>query len=114
MGTAYYAELMLGDIGRLPPSAHRLASANPNIVGNEMLQHARMLFDNGELAGARALIEVVVEYQPALPEAQLQLGMICNSLGDAVCAKAALTRFLELAPGHPDAELARSLLTFLE
>ena len=37
MGTAYFAELMIGDIDRLIPSARRLADVSPEMVSNEML-----------------------------------------------------------------------------
>jgi hypothetical protein len=112
IGTAYFSELMLGDLGRLIPSARRLAEANPGIVADEMLQHAGVLFDNGNPAGAKALLEVILEHRPDLPEAHLELGLACNALGDSGCAETALSQFLELAPDHPDADMARSLLQF--
>jgi tetratricopeptide (TPR) repeat protein len=113
MGTAYFAELMVGDIERLIPSARRLADANPELVSNEMLQHAQVLFDDNELAGSKALLEVIVERQPELAPAYFQLGLTCNMLGDVECAKQALAKFLELAPDHPDAATAQSLLDYL-
>jgi tetratricopeptide (TPR) repeat protein len=114
MGTAYFAELMVGDIERLIPSARRLADANPELVSNEMLQHAQVLFDDNELAGSKALLEVIVERQPELAPAYFQLGLTCNMLGDVECAKQALAKFLELAPDHPDAATAQSLLDYQE
>lgn len=113
MGTAYFAELMIGDIDRLIPSAKRLAEANPEIVSNEMLQHAQVLFDDNRLAGSRLLLEVILERKPEFAPAYFQLGLTCNMQGDAGCAKQALARFLELAPDHPDAATARSLLDYL-
>ena len=114
ISTAYYAELMLLDMERFIPSARRLADASPEVVSNEMVQHARVLFDNEELAGSRTLLEIIVEREPEVAEAHLQLGLTCNMLGDTECAKAALARYLELAPDGPDAATAQSLLDYLQ
>ena len=113
VGTAYFAELMIGDIDRLIPSARRLADANPELVSNQMLQHAQVLFDDNELAGSKALLEVILEREPELAPAYFQLGLTCNMLGDVECAKRALARFLEVAPDDPDAATAQSLLDYL-
>ncbi len=114
ISTAYFSELMIGDMDRLIPSARRLADANPEVVSSEMVQHARVLFDRDELAGSRSLLELVVEKQPATADAYLQLGLTCNMIGDTACAKDALERYLELAPDGPDAATAQSLLDYLK
>jgi len=114
ISTAYFAELMLVDMERFIPSARRLADASPEVVSNEMVQHARVLFDNEELAGSRTLLELIIEKEPETIDAYLQLGLVCNMLSDAACAKNALNRYLELAPDGPDATTARSLLDYLE
>ena len=113
VGTAYFAELMIGDIDRLIPSARRLAEANPELVSNQMLQHAQVLFDDNELVGSKALLEVILEREPELAPAYFQLGLTCNMLGDVECAKRALAKFLEVAPDDPDAATAQSLLDYL-
>jgi Tfp pilus assembly protein PilF len=114
IGTAYFAELMLGDMERLIPSARRLAVANPEVVSSEMVQHARVLFDNNELAGSRSLLELIIEKEPDVAAAHLQLGLTCNMLGDSACAQDALEHYLELAPDGPDAATARSLLDYIQ
>jgi tetratricopeptide (TPR) repeat protein len=113
MGTAYFAELMIGDFNRLIPSARRLADASPELVSNEMLQHAQVLFDDNEPAGSRALLEVILEREPGLAPAYFQLGLTCNMQGDVECAKTALRKFLEIAPDDPDAATAQSLIDYL-
>jgi tetratricopeptide (TPR) repeat protein len=112
--TAYFAELMLGDIERLIPSARRLADANPEVVSNEMVQHATVLFDNNEFAGSRSMLEIVIEKAPETAAAYLQLGLVCNMAGDPACAKDALKSYLELAPDGPDSATAQSLLDYLQ
>lgn len=114
MATAYFAELMLIDVERLIPSARRLADADPEVVSNQMVQHATVLFDNNEFAGSRSLLEIVIEKMPENTAAYLQLGLVCNTAGDPVCAKEALKRYLELAPDGPDAATAQSLLDYLQ
>jgi tetratricopeptide (TPR) repeat protein len=114
ISTAYFAELMLGDVERLIPAARRLADANPEVVSNEMVQHATVLFDNNEFAGSRSMLEIVIEKAPETAAAYLQLGLVCNMAGDPVCAKDALKSYLELAPDGPDAATARSLLEYLK
>ncbi len=114
ISTAYFAELMLLDMERFLPSARRLADADPGAVSSVMVQHATVLFDNNELAGSRALLELVIEKEPELAAAYLQLGLVCNMAGDAACAKTALGRYLELAPDGPDAATAQSLLDYLQ
>jgi tetratricopeptide (TPR) repeat protein len=114
ISTAYFAELMLVDMDRFIPSAKRLADVSPEVVANEMVQHARVLFDNNELAGSRTLLELIIEREPEAAEAHLQLGLTCNMLGDSECARGALERYLELAPDGPDAATARSLIEYLQ
>jgi len=113
VGTAYFAELMIGDIDRLIPSARRLADISPELVSNQMLQHAQVLFDDNELVGSRALLEVILEREPEPAPAYFQLGLTCNMLGDVECAKKALREFLEIAPDDPDAATVQSLLDYL-
>ena len=114
IGTAYFAELMLGDMERLIPSARRLADANPEVVSSEMVQHAQVLFDNNELSGSRSLLELIIEKEPDAAAAYVQLGLTCNMLGDSVCTKDAFEHYLELAPDGPDAATARSLLDYIQ
>jgi Tfp pilus assembly protein PilF len=111
---AYVAHYMTGDAEGLASAARRLAELDPPMVERDMIRNAKSSFDGGKAALCQALMEVVVEARPDLAEAQLQLGMCCNAEGDAICAKEAFTTFLELAPDHVEAELARSLLEYLE
>jgi tetratricopeptide (TPR) repeat protein len=113
MGTVYMATLLGGDTDRMVQAADRLATVNPEATAGELLQHGSVLFEQNENARARALLEVVVKHQPDLPDAQLQLGLVCNAMGDTECAKEALGRFLELAPDHPDAVTAKGILQYL-
>jgi Tfp pilus assembly protein PilF len=112
--TLYFAVLMLGDTERLTPAARRLATTDATVVETEMSSHARQLFENNQFELARTLLEVIVEVRPDLAEAHYRLGLCCNSLGDAECAKPEFQTFLELAPDHPDAATARAMIEYLK
>ena len=111
--TLYFAVLMLGDTERITSAARHLATSDPTVVETEMSSHARQLFENNQFEIARTLLEVIGEVRPDLPEAHYLLGLCCNSLGDAICARSAFEAFLELAPDHPDAATARAMIEYL-
>lgn len=113
-GTAYFAELMAGNVDEMVVSAERLGQLNPALVSGEMLQHAEVLFKSNKTEQSRALLGVLVGLQPELAAAQFQLGLVCNNLGDAQCTQEALGAFLELEPDGPDAQTARSLLEYVD
>lgn len=114
IATAYSAEYMINDVERLGEAARRLAEIRPEVVSNEMLTHSQVLFGSDELDASRTLLEVILERQPDLVAAHLQLGLTCNMMGDTECAKAALSTALELDPDGPNAATARSLLEYLD
>ncbi len=114
LGTAYYAELMMGNTEGMVKWAQRLADVKPEMVSSELLTHSVALFDHNRYAQSRALLEVILERQPDLAPAKFQLGLTCNKLVDTQCAKEAFSAFLELDPDSPDAPTARSLLEHIE
>jgi Tfp pilus assembly protein PilF len=111
---AYVSNYMTGNAAGLASAARRLAELDPPMVERDMVRNAKSSFGAGRSTLCRALMEVAVEAQPDLAEAQLQLGMCCNDEGDSSCAREAFTTFLELAPEHADAEVARALLEYIE
>jgi Tfp pilus assembly protein PilF len=111
---AYVANFMIRNAEGLASAARGLAKSEPAIVERDMIRNAKSSFEAGKADICRALMEVAVEAQPDLVEAQLQLGLCCNAEGDSSCAKEAFGVVLELAPDHPEAETVRSLLEYLE
>lgn len=111
--TAYFSELMIKDFERAIPAARRLAVAKPEVVTDQMAQHARILFEEKEFAGCRALLEIIIGAASDFAPAYLQLGLSCNMLNDRPCATEALERFLELAPDDAEAATAQALLEYL-
>jgi Flp pilus assembly protein TadD len=111
--TVYFASVMVGDIERVEKSARQVLAADPASAATELMGHARSLFEQNLFELSRAVLVALTGQQPDLGEAHYLLGLCCNSLGDRECASDELTRFLEVAPDHPDATTARSLLEYL-
>jgi tetratricopeptide (TPR) repeat protein len=111
---AYVANYMTGNAEGLASAARRLAELDPPVVERDFIRNAKSSFEGGRAGLCRALMEVAVEARPDLAEARFQLGMCCNDQGDSSCTRDSLTAFLDLAPEHGDAEIARALLDYLE
>ena len=111
---AYVANYMTGNEERLASVARRLAELDPPMVERDMIRNAKSSFEGGRTAVCRALMNVAVEARPDLAGAWLQLGLCCNDEGDSSCAREAFTTFLEIAPEHADAEMARAIMEYLE
>jgi len=114
MSTSYVALAMLGDTAGLGPAARRLGQADPEKVESEMLPFARYLFEENDFAAAGTLCGAITDVRPDLADAYYLLGLCCNSIGDTEGAKAAFEDLVRVAPDHPDAESARSMLEFLQ
>lgn len=112
--TVYYAAMMVGDPDRLAAATRRVLAMAAEASDGEILGHARDLFQNNAQALARAVLEPLVEARPEEAEAHYLLGLSCNSLGDVEKAREAFRAFLALAPDHPDAASARSMLEYLQ
>jgi Flp pilus assembly protein TadD len=114
MSTSYFALAMLGDLERLGPAARRLGQADPSLVEGEMLPYARHLFEENKFKVAEMLCESIIDVRPDLADAYYLLGLCRNTMGDTEGAAVAFEEFVRVAPDHPDAESARSLLEFLK
>ncbi len=68
----------------------------------------------GDTDGALADFEAAIRAQPGLPGPHANVGYILHARGEFRGAAAALARFLRLAPDHPDAPEARSVLAECE
>ncbi len=112
--TVYYATMMLGDPERLAAATRRVLAMGAEASEGEVLGHARQLFQDNAQALARAVLEPLVEARPTEAEAHYLLGMSCNALDDEERARQAFRDFLALAPDHPDAASARSMLEYLQ
>ena len=78
-----------------------------------LFQRAEVDFRNGDTEPARLELSRVVELQPDHAAAHHLLGLAWLT-GDTAIAKTHLRRFLELAPGDPEAAAVREILATLE
>jgi tetratricopeptide (TPR) repeat protein len=109
------------DAGRLSGNtemaAHaleRLVELDPKWMTTVLFEHAAELFNADEAANAAFLLAYVVKADPQLARAHFMLGMALFNSGHQAEGREHLETFIELAPEDPDAEIARSLLSFGE
>jgi tetratricopeptide (TPR) repeat protein len=103
----------LGDKPKAQTAAEALAAADPAEGAVALYNRAVELFNGGDAAGAKALLERVLAGQPDHAKAHYMLGLSLVNQGNTVAAKEHLQRFLELAPDDPDAAAAREMLAYL-
>jgi tetratricopeptide (TPR) repeat protein len=71
-------------------------------------------FSSGQPGQALESFRRVLEIDPDHPRAHYQLGLSYASLGEHDLARAALQRFIELAPDDPEVASAREMIRYLE
>jgi tetratricopeptide (TPR) repeat protein len=91
-----------------------LVLADPDWASSRLPEIAQGAFNDDLMTAARVLYEKIVEIDPGNAKAHYTLGLCYFNLGDTGRAREAMTRFLELAPDHPDAEAARSMVQYME
>jgi tetratricopeptide (TPR) repeat protein len=82
---------------------------DPNVLFNEAVEKLNARDD----AGARPILEQVVQMDPEHVEGLYQLGMVYLRMGESARAKEMLERFLKAAPDHQDAATARQMIEYL-
>jgi superkiller protein 3 len=112
--TRFNALLGLQRTEELPAAVDELAAADQGWAELRLPQIALAAFNENMMAVAVVLYEKIVETNPTNAAAHYNLGLCSFNLGDTARAREALTRFLELAPDHADADAARSMLEYLE
>jgi tetratricopeptide (TPR) repeat protein len=111
---AYDAFRGIGDRERATEIAGRLATADPEFGAVGLLQQGGELFNSGDVAGAKPLLEQALELDPSLAKAYYLLGLCALNTGDYALAKQHLAKFLELDPNAADAPAARDMLAAIE
>jgi predicted Zn-dependent protease len=93
-------------LGTNPAAAEKRAS---NILKTVPGQHQALLLlvsarlAQGDMAGARAMLELSARAQPKLAAVQYELGLLLGDLDEHDAAIAVLSRVVELEPEHPAA-----------
>jgi tetratricopeptide (TPR) repeat protein len=100
----------VGNAERATEIAKRLAAVDTEFGAVGLLQRGGELFNSGDVAGARDLLEQALAIDPSLGKAYYLLGLCALNSGDTDRAKQHLAKFLELDPDAAEAATAREML----
>ncbi len=110
----YDAYDALGRIDELTEIAPRLAAVDPEFGGAKLVEQAGALWNTGQAERAAALSRLALAIDPSLAKAYYFLGLDQLSKGNNDEARAALEKFIALAPDDAEAPTAKEMLTFIE
>lgn len=103
----------LGDTAKEKEAFDALAAADPRVLAEEFFTAGARLFESGDVEGASATFEKLLELDPDHARGHYQLAL-CLVGTDPAAAKSHLERFLELAPDDPEAPGAKEMLSYLD
>ena len=104
-------------LGRKKEAAEILATMaadDPEKAGKNLFNQAADLYNQGDTAGAKPILQQVVAADPDNGKAYYMLGLCYISEGANDEARAALNKFLEIAPNDPDIATAKEMISYLE
>jgi tetratricopeptide (TPR) repeat protein len=104
----------LGRTDELAEIAPRLAAVDPDFGGPKLLEQAANSWNAGQADKAVRLSQLALTIDPDLAKAYYFIGLNHLSSGESDEAKAALQKFLDLAPEDPEAPTAREMLGYIE
>ena len=110
----YDAYDALGRTEQLVEIAPRLAAVDPDYGGNKLLEQAAALWNNGQTEAAVKLSRLALAIDSSLAKAHYFIGLDHLSRGENAEAKAALQKFIDMAPDDPEAATAREMITYIE
>jgi tetratricopeptide (TPR) repeat protein len=110
----YDAYDALGRIDELAAIAPRLAAVDPGFGGSKLIEQAAALWNSGQQEKAVSLSRQALAIDPGLAKAHYFIGLDHLSRGENTEARAALEKFIELAPDDPEAGAAGEMLSFIE
>ncbi|MDH3746138.1 MAG: tetratricopeptide repeat protein [Acidobacteriota bacterium] len=104
----------LGRIAELAEIAPRLAAVDPEFGGSKLAEQAAEQWNAGQAAKAVSLAQAALAVDPQLAKPYYFLGLDHLSRGENAEARAALQKFIELAPDDPEAGTASEMLAYIE
>lgn len=106
----YNACLALNEPKRLVEALVGLAKLEPQLARNGLLKVAFDAYDQQQLEVAKLAFQQLLEIQPDHAQAYYYLGIIAIGEGASADARGYLQKFVQLAPGDPEAPSARAML----
>ncbi len=94
--------------------APRLAAVDPDFGGSKLVEQAAELWNGGHTDKAVALSRRALVIDPNLAKAYYFIGLNHLSGGENPEAKAALQKFIEMAPDDPEAATAKEMMSYIE
>ncbi len=110
----YDAYDALGRTDQLAEIAPRLAAVDPDFGGPKLLEQAASLWNAGQTDKAVALSRLALSMDSSLAKAYYFIGLAHLSGGENAEAKAALGKFVEMAPEDPEAGTAKEMMAYIE
>ena len=110
----YNASLKLGDKAKIAEALLALAAIEPATARASLFKLATAAYDADDMVNAKQRFVKVLELDPNHARAHYFLGLLFMREGAKQEARRHLERFLELAPGDPDASTAKDALAFLK
>ena len=110
----YDAYDALGRTEQLAEIAPRLAAVDPDFGGPKLLEQAAALWNAGQSEKAAQLARLALSMDGSLGKAYYFIGLQHLSGGESAEAKAALSKFVEMAPEDPEAATAKEMMTYIE
>jgi Tfp pilus assembly protein PilF len=110
----YNAALKLADRTMIIDALGGLAAIEPATARESLYKLGSAAYDADDSANAKVALVKLLELDPAHPKAHYLLGLILVREGAMAAAKTHLRRFIELAPGDPDAAAAKDALQYLK
>jgi len=110
----YEAFHQLGDDEKAERALEAVVAADPEWAATALFDHAQELFNANRVEEAGTIAEEILSVRPDHPGALYLAGLCANSAGDTAAGKAHLEHFLEVAPDHEMAPIARDILKYLQ
>jgi len=110
----YDAYDALGRTDDLIEIAPRLAAIDPDFGGAKLVEQAAALWNAGQAERAVSLSRAALAVDPNIGRAYYFIGLDHLSKGESSQAKAALSKFIDMAPDDAEAATAREMLTYIE
>jgi len=110
----YDAYDALGKMDELTEIAPRLAAVDPDFGGAKLIEQAAALWNAGQAEKAVSISQLALSMDPNLAKAYYFIGLDHLSGGRNAEAKAALGKFIQMAPSDAEAGTAREMMSYIE